>query len=220
MGSYTSTQKLYRTDANEVVDVESQLNSNLRRLDSRVRSLVEYQHVSAPSITGSVKVRENGMKWFKTSTNALWVCKGDYGKVYQNSQAYTEEWTSLSNSQMINGWQNISEDAESFIGYQKDAAGIVSWRGRVRMGNYLTWSLETMYRLMQPMPAEVTPTRAKYFSTIVGGWNNQALPASVARIYVGSNGNFEFNLMGEAPGPDGDTNNWFSLNDVWYSTDD
>lgn len=219
MGSYTSTQKLYKTSPNEVVDVETQLNYNLRRLDSRVRSLVEYQ--VEPTLEIPTDDREVGMKWFKSSTNSFWLYKNITGfapsqeLVQANDRAQTDDWHDAE-SYLKGSWVNPNAWPNSHIAWRKDSAGMVEWRGIIALSGYADFQQNVIVDVLT-IPTEALPSRAKYFTVAVGdGFSNGV---NVARVYMGSNGYGQMNYMGADP-EFPEENNYLNFADVWYPTDD
>src|SRR5688500_13363692 len=91
MGSLSPNQKFWLIGQNDLVNVEQDLNYNLDRVDYRMRTLVEYMKTDVGSITDSSLVKEPGMKWYKTATNAIWYCHEGTG-IVQDPNAAVDSW--------------------------------------------------------------------------------------------------------------------------------
>lgn len=92
MGNYSPNQNFYLTDPDELVNVEQDLNYNMRLADARVRPLVEYQWTDEPVIGQSDLPKDTGFKWYKSYTNSVWVYREDTG-VTQDTNSQIDTWS-------------------------------------------------------------------------------------------------------------------------------
>lgn len=214
MGTYTTTQEFYKPDGTEFVDVESQINYNFRRSDERVRALVEWQYTDVPTISG-VLPRAVGYKWFKNSTNSLWVAPDpDLALAQHSLNGDTDAWSTASITGLLAGYQ--SEDLENQrLSYRREPTdGLVSWRGSMKLNNFDQIPLNTNIDVMT-LAADIRPVRAKYFTVHMG---IQSTNYSICRLLFMTDGTVQINRMGVNQTVS--TERYISFNDIEYPTND
>jgi hypothetical protein len=214
LGTYTATQDFYKPAPDEFVDVESQINYNLRRADEDVRAKVEWQYTELPVISGFAP-RELGYKFYKASTNSLFVCAEADLTLQQHSPfCPTEAWTASGILSFPGGYQSEDLDTKR-LSYSKEGFdGIVQWRGSLKLNNYDQIPLNTNIQVMTIDPA-IAPARSKYFTVHMG---IQAGNYSICRVLFLNTGSVEINRMGiNQTDP---TQRFVSFNDIQYPTND
>lgn len=214
MGSYTSKQRFYLIDGDELVNVGNDLNYNIKRADERVCPLLGYQYTDVPSVAASDLPKDIGFKWYKTYTNAIW----NYHRksetsigVWQDPNSRVDSWESTGIS-FESGYSstNLEESRVSYSIFN----GWVRWRGRVTLDSGNTdFPTNTTVGFLVP-PSNVRPSRAKYF--FVHGGNSTG-DFQVFRIYIparsASNPRMEYVKYG---GTSTAGERYISLNDIYY----
>jgi hypothetical protein len=95
MGSYTDPEKFYLIDPNELVSVDSDINYNLLRADTRLKALAEYQVTDVTSISNSEILLERGFKYYKTYSNSIWnyhALPDNSENLFQDPNSPVESW--------------------------------------------------------------------------------------------------------------------------------
>jgi hypothetical protein len=216
MGSYTNPQNFYLIDPTELVNVDNDLNYNLQRADTRIRSLVEYVYTDVPSITDSSLTKGTGFKWYKTYTNAIWNARDTTSGVFQDPNAQVDSW-STSDIVFESGYGSTNLQ-EQRVGYSI-FNGWVRWRGRVALTNGNELPANTVTDFLTP-PASTQPNKGRYFT--VHGGNASGVDFQVFRVFIPAAGSadvrLEFIKYGGNSATSGDR--YLSLNDVYYPLND
>lgn len=214
MGDYTDTQKFYLINPTEFVNVEQDLNYNLRLADLRVRALVNYTKTDVQSISASDIVKDVGFKWWKRYSNSLWVYSS--GNIRQDVNSVVPTWNTTGFS-FEAGYGSINLEKDR-TGWVKDSMGFVRWRGKIGLSNGNALPANTTVRLMTVTDLTMLPSRGKYF--FVGGGDDTA--SQTARIFITANNSgdprIEYFKMGGNGSSAGER--YLSLNEIWYPTDD
>lgn len=213
MGEYSATQKFYKPGPDELVNVESHLNYNMRRADTRVKALVEFIPTDVSSISTSTLEAENGFKWYKRISNSFYIKTPTSGIAQYNANAQVPSW-STSGITFQGGYKSENE-FESKISYStEDGGSIVRWRGKLILGDYQQIPRNTNI-IVANIPASVTPYRSKYIHTQMG---NAGGSFSVARLLFHSLGRIEICRMGsDQTDPQ---ERYISFNSCFYTRDD
>lgn len=214
MGSYTESQRFYKSDPSEIINVDQDLNYNLRRADVRVRALVEYQKTDVPSISAASISKDIGFKWYKTYTNSIWVYRNDR-EIWQDPNAIVEEWFT-SGITWESGYGPASGDINN-VAYSI-FNNMVRLRGRVALNSGQSqFPLNTNTNFMT-LPTSARPLVQKYF-TLYGG--NGTSDFQCFRLFIpqssASDQRLEFCKYGGAS--ENADENYLDLNDVWYALD-
>lgn len=218
MGSYSATQGFYEPGADEFVDVESQLNYNLRRADDRVRQLIEWQYVPSnyKTIPDAYPVREVGMKYYKAYSNCPQYTTTTNGKLTlgQDSNSIVFSWSSSGIS--FQGGYQSENTAEQLISYRRDlVTNTVHWRGGLKLNASADdIPLNTNITVMT-IPSNVRPTRGKYFYVHMGFATGNF---ACCRVLFQPGGTVEINKMGIAQTDS--TQRAVSFNDISYPIGD
>lgn len=196
MGQYSATQNFYKPSSEELVDVESQINYNLRRADERVRQLVEWQYIpsSYQNVQDAYPEREIGMKYYKASTNCPQYTTLSSGSLTlaQDSNSRVYSWTQ-SGLSFLNNYTS-ENNAEQRISYRLDpVTNTVHWRGGLVLKTSMDQiPLNTNIQVIT-LPTVIRPTRSKYAFVHMGIASSGY---SVCRILFTSAGIVEINRMG------------------------
>lgn len=215
MGSYTNNQNFYLIDPTELVNVESDLNYNLRRADERVKALVEYQSTNEASLATLPK--DIGYKYHKKSTNSIWNYHTSLSTGitthYQDTNAAVDTWSTsgivyeASYASLVEPYETISYSL--FNGWCR-------WRGRLMLNNQNSeFPMQTITRFMN-IPVACQPVTAKYF--FVHGGNTTA-DFQAYRIFVAPAGGADTRWEYIRYGGTTSTSNaerYISFNDIWY----
>jgi hypothetical protein len=209
VGDYTATQGFYKPNpVGELVDVEQHLNFNLRRIDERVKPLLEYQITNETSITSSSLPKDTGFKWYKPYSNSLWTWRAD-GLIQQDVNSFVDNWTDATT--FLNSY--TSYDTTKRLSYSV-FNGFVRWRGKVKLSNDAALPTNTTTAFLTP-PSATVPTKARYF-TVWGG--NATSDFQSFRIFIPSTGNMEFIKYGGNGATSSE--NYFCMDDVFYPIQD
>lgn len=217
MGEYTANQNFYKPDPDEFVDVDSQIAYNFRRADERVRAMVEYQYTDVPVISG-VEPSDKGYKFFKASTNTVYVRRTEDLILSQASPNGDTDSFTTSGLSSQNGYRSVDFATQQLSYRVEPTSGVCTWRGSVQLNDAADQIPLNTNTVVFTMPAagSASPTpiaRSKYFlvhmGIATGGF-------SILRIFFGSNGNIEINRMGiNQTDP---TQRYISFNDIQYPT--
>lgn len=215
MGDYTSTQKYYLIDPEEFVAVDQDLNYNLRRADSRIKALVEYQVTAEASIVLSTNLeKDTGFKWYKSYTNSIWNYRNN--TLSQDVNCQIDTW-SPNGITFETGYNSVDQGVDR-VAYSS-FNNFVRWRGRVRLNSGDALPTNTTVDFMT-VPTSILPVRAKYF-TVYGG-NSTGTEFQCFRIFVPASNAGDKRIEFCKYGGNGSANdeNYISLNDVFYALDD
>lgn len=212
MGTYTASQGFYKPDPDEFVDVESQVNFNIRRADEKVRALVEWQYTEAPVISGS-EPRDVGYKFFKASTNSLYTQKTATDFSQADSNGVTETWNNVDYA-FLNSYQSVNDD-EMALSYTERywGNGLVRWRGGIRLNAGDEIPLNTSINVLQLSGIRIVPFTNKYFNCHMG---DPTTGYSFVRILFGGDGVVSIVRQGSAMTLP--AQRYISFNDISYST--
>lgn len=192
MGNYTSKQKLYRVDPDEIVNADSNLNYNWRQLDDKVKHLVEW----APSEKEYLFDGEDlsrGRKYLKRNSNSNWYAWD--GGLYQDTSAFVNSWTNLA-AFTASGWEEYDDPWGRFM-YTLDADGDVHLRGALRQTGGTAIALKTTITVAT-LPTAARPAVSRYFWKVCG--NADAPDYSVARVFIGTDGTMSIVRNGTTQG--------------------
>lgn len=219
MGSYTPNQNFYKPDSDEFVDVDTQINYNLRRADERVRAMIEWQYTEAAIISGT-EPRDVGYKFYKASTNSLYVAPYSDLDLQQSSNLNsTLSWTTSGLSSQ-GGYRSVDFATQQLSYRVEGFDGQCTWRGAIQLNDTADQIPVNTNIVVFTMPAagSTSPTplsRAKYFYVHMG-----IAPGdfSCARVLFKTNGEIEINRMGI--GQTDPAQRYISFNDISYPTRD
>lgn len=214
MGIYTPNQAFYKPEPTEFVDVDTQVNYNLRRADERVRAMIEWQYTEAAIISGN-EPRDVGYKFFKAATNTFYIC-GDpsLDLVQHSSNGDTDEWTT-GGLAAVGGYRSVDFN-ENQLSYRVEPTDKqVSWRGNIMLNDTQDQIPVNTNIVVFTMPSFCTPARSKYFHVHMG---IATAGYSIARILFKNTGEIEINRMGIAQ--TNVTERYVSFNDISYPTND
>lgn len=215
MGSYTNNQNFYLIDPTELVNVESDLNYNLRRTDERVKALVEYQTTDVPSLATLPK--DVGYKFHKRSTNSVFNYHTDISTGitthYQDPNAAVDDW-STTGLVFESGYASLTEPYER-ISYSL-VNGWCRWRGRLMLNAQASeFPVQVITRFMN-IPISCQPLTSKYFF-VHGG--NTTTDFQAYRIFIAAAGSadtrWEYIRYG-GPTSTSNAERYISFNDIWY----
>lgn len=192
MGEYTAIARLYKTAADEVVDVEQQLNYNWDIADLNVKRLLEYEYTttSVPDVVGALsrsrfyKEYSNSFLAYFTSGNFFW----------QDPVAKVTAWT-LAESLLSGGYVSHPDFPLAYRRITTDGTTEeIEWTGAVWLnGALLPLNTNTEIITAGTMPASIRPDVSKYWQVSAG---NTSADYSVARLFFGSPGDVEFKRYG------------------------
>jgi len=177
MGTYTPNEKFYLIDPSELVNVEQDINYNWERVDGVMRPLVEYAFTDVPGITVSSLPKQQGYKYYKTYSNAIWIGRGSGIDIYQDPNAKVENWDDTG-LVFASGYAS-ADTGEGKIRYSV-FNNFVKFRGRLVAANGAELPANVTTRFME-IPAAIRPSKARYL-TVWGGNSNGDFQC--ARIYV------------------------------------
>ena len=135
MGDYTPTQDFYLINGDELVNVENDLNYNLKRADDRMKPLIQYYvcNNDVSNITTDPDIpKDVGFKFYKPWSNSVWVwatAQGDTNpSMLQDLNSRVETWVTTGIT-FETGWVNgTGSDA---VGYMT-SNGWAYWRGNIK----------------------------------------------------------------------------------------
>lgn len=214
MGDYTTNQKYYKPDGDEFVNVEQDLNYNLRRADQRIKPLVEYAITDVPSITSASIPKDTGFKWWKSYTNSVWAQRSD-GIIYQDPNAQIDIWSNVGFT-WEPGYGPANNDIDNVAAtFYNNFARL---RGRVVLNGGSSDIPANVVTNFMTLPAHLRPATQKYF-TIYGG-NATSGDFQIFRLFIPQSGaadpRCEFVKYG---GASSGIERYISLNDVYYALD-
>lgn len=214
MGNYSPNQNFYLTDPDELVNVEQDLNYNIRLADARVRPLVEYQWTDAPNIGQSDLPKDTGFKWYKARTNTIWAYT-ERGSVTQDPNSQVNNWRT--DFVWAAGYGPLNNNIDSVAATVYN--GMVRLRGMVVLnGGATDLPVNTSTNVFE-LPVALKPVDPQYF-TIYGG-NAASGDYQVFRFFVpgaaAGNQNCQFHKYGGTAS--GATERFLSLNNVFYTLD-
>lgn len=212
MGTYTTTQQFYKPDTTELVDVEQQINYNLRRIDERVRPLIEYQMTDVTSISASDLPKDTGFKWWKSYSNSIWHYRD--GGIFQDANAANSTWSTIGLT-LINSYSSYDNNFQ--VSYSSHN-GMVRWRGKVSLSNLGNLPTNTATKFLTP-PTGFSPAKERYF-TVYGGNSTGDFQCFRIRIPDSSAGDKSFEFIKYGGNGSSSAENYFSLHDVVYPLSD
>jgi hypothetical protein len=214
MGEYSPNQRFWLIGENDLVNVEQDLNYNLNRVDYRMRTLVEYMKTDVASVSDSSLVKEVGMKWYKTATNAVWYCHAGLNLISQDPNAAVDTWRTDITFEA--GYGSV-DSSTNRIGCCI-ANGMVRLRGKLKLNNFDSLPKNVSTDFMT-LPVDAHPTKSRYFFVHGGEGLTQF---QTARIFIPAATNpdlrCEFIVYGQAGAPS--SNNFLNLNDAYYPISD
>lgn len=212
MGNYTTNQRFYQSNPTELVDVNQDLNYNLRRADERVKPLVEYQWTDVESISQSDVPKDIGFRYFKTYTNSIWNWQGD--GIFQDGNGQIAIWQFASLT-FESGYKSRDLEANRIAYAVHD--NFCTWRGILVKTDGSDLDLNTSVNVLTP-PDSVLPITSKYVM-VYGG--NSTGDFQCARIFIpardAADKRIEYCKYGG--GGNGDTEKYLSFSDVGYPLD-
>jgi hypothetical protein len=221
LGEYTDNQKFYLIDPTELVSVESDINYNLHRADSRVRSLIEYTTVdpSVSNISVSTTIdKDTGYKFYKAYSNSVWSYDGRSTQVLQDFNSIVDPW-SVEGITFEPGYGSPSAFPQDRIAYSvRD--NFVRLRGRLVLNDTSNdlplASVENCFTL----PTNILPLTQKYF--FCNGGNAASNQFQTFRVFIppndASDKRIEFIKYGGNASGSGDR--YLSLGDIYYPIGD
>lgn len=221
MGSYTDSQKFYLIDPSELVNVESDINYNFRRMDTRLRNLVDYKVTDVSNITNSTLEKEVGYKWYKTASNSIWNwhkrASTNTSEPFQDPNAVVQTWSS-SVGTFVTGYGSLNQESDR-IGYSI-FNGWVQWRGKLVLnGGASELPLNVGTSFLTP-PTNLMPNRTRYF--LCSGGYSVVGDYQIARIVVPSPTDSVTRMSFTRWGSNGgnNLNRFINLNDLRYPLND
>lgn len=214
MGDYTPNQKFWRIGSGDLVNVEQDLNYNLDRVDYRMRTLVEYMKTDVQSISGTPSmVKEPGMKWYKTYSNAIWYAHDNTG-IYQDPNAQVDQW--FTDITFEAGFSSL-DTGSNRIGYST-FGGQVRLRGKLIRTGLAAFTKNTATDVFT-LPTAVLPAKSRYCFVHMGEGLTQF---QTARVFIPAATAGDLRCEVIVYGQDGapSSNNYVSLNDVYYTIND
>lgn len=214
MGDYTPNQKFYLTDPEELVNVEQDLNYNIRLADTRVRPLVEYQWTDLASITQSDLPKDTGFKWYKSYTNSVWVRASD-GLIYQDVNSQIDTWST--GFTWASGYGPANTNVDNVAVTMQN--GMVRLRGQVVLnGGSTDLPLNTNTNVFE-LPVQFKPVDPCYI-TLYGG-NASSGDFQTFRFFVpGASAGSQFCQFIKYGGSGSSSSERFlSLNGVYFTVD-
>lgn len=178
MGRYTDNFELYLTDDTDLVDVDSDVNYNLERLDAVLKPLIQYQLTDVPVITTSDLPKEVGYKFYKWHSNSVWFC-ATAGAPVQDGNAQVDSWNTGFGS-FASGYSNYDESTNR-IAYSSHN-GWISWRGKLARSGRAAFVDDDIIFPITLSPS-VLPNSPKYFMC-AGGFTTAA--PQIFRVYIPS----------------------------------
>lgn len=179
--------------------------------------MVEWQYTDVPMISG-VLPRDKGYKWFKNSTNSLWVCVDpNSGSIQQASDnGDTDPWSTQLITGFSGGYRSHPTIPEAELGYRLEPAeGSVTWRGLMVLNASMDQiPLNTNITVMT-IGAGIRPSVTKYFIVHMGA---STAGYSIVRVQFGTDGTVLINRMGVNMADP--TERYISFNDIQYSRND
>lgn len=183
MGEYTPGQKLYKVAANEIVNAESNLNYNWRKLDDSVRHLLGW----APTDKTSLYEEDHdpGRKFLKRQSNSTWICDAT-NTPRQDTQAFVNTWTLIPSSVLDPAWEPYNDPNFGRLAYSVDADGDISLRGTLQMVGQAAIPLKTTINVITALPVGARPDNPRYLFKHCG--NADTPSYSVVRFFIGATG--------------------------------
>lgn len=185
MGSYTPKQRLYKVDPEEIVDPETNLNYNWRKLDDSIKHLIEWAPTDAEFISSEEDI-SNGRKFLKRRNNATMI--GWNGTLYQDMRAYVNGWTLIPTSAFNAAWEHVPNAAMGRMMYTIDSDGDISLRGTMRLKGGAAITAKTTYDVLT-LPTAARPIENRYYFRHMG--NADAPEYAVNRFLIGSSGGIQ-----------------------------
>lgn len=198
MGSYTNTLKFYKPIADEVVDVEQQLNYNWDINDREMKRLLEYEYVSGqnPNVVGALS-RSRFYKEYSNTIQTYFKSTPDF--FWQDPSAFASAWVDA--DQFIQGGYSSHPNYPPAYRIIKKSGGTtaeVEWTGAFWLDmSPMDLNVNVQFCGVDELPVAIRPTTNKYFN-MWGG--NTSTDFSVARLFIGANGSMEFKRYGVDPG--------------------
>lgn len=214
MGTYTPTQRFYKADPTEFVNVESQVNYNIRRADERVRSIVEWQYADTLAVADDFP-KDIGYKFYNNATNTLFVVRDSSLVLSQHSaNGDTDPWSTVGIT-YLNLWADADPDTLR-LSYRKEPSdGVVTWRGSMQSNNFENIAPNSNIDAIS-LDASIRPARSKYFTIHMGP---DSSGYSIARILFNSTGTVQINRMG-VNNQTNSADRYYSFHDISYPTND
>lgn len=188
MGEYSPTQKLYKVDGNEIVDVESNLNYNWTLLDDRIKKLIDWFPTDVSQITGNIPF-ENGFKFLKRETNTHWYAWD--GLLYQDFAAFVPVQTLVTPAA---GWENADNTKRLMVARTFDK---VYLRGKVRLSSGAELPIKTLTTIAT-LPLDFRPTTVRHY--LQPGGNSPSGQPCISLIVINTTGTIQFIKYGTAQG--------------------
>lgn len=226
MGIYTTNFGLYKPDATENVDVDSQVNRNLDIIDSNMKPLMEWQRYDGSSISGdSALVKKHGYRFYKTYSNSIWFYNATTDSVLQGLDNFCPSWKTLT-AVISAGYTGVGVDADPSgpdwphlcqISRSVSASDI-EMSGKIRLSTSAELPLNTTTTIISNLPTDMRPLEQKNFITASPGGSSVQATYSITRIVVNTNGTVTYYRMGDNVGAVNSLH-YISLDGVRYSTD-
>lgn len=165
MGEYTEYHKLYKSDSDELVDVDNQLNYNLERLDFLAKTIADYLPTDVQSVQDNFD-NEPGHKFYKYYSNSFWYYHPETRAFVQDVNGDVDGWSS-SGISFQNGFKNYDSD-RGRVGYKTESnESMCRWRGQIILNDFDNIDRNTHYTVMT-LPSETIPSNSRYFFTHSG----------------------------------------------------
>lgn len=199
MGTYTTVLKLYKTAADEVVDVEQQMNYNWDISDLQMRRLLEYEYTTAaaPNVVGAL----SRSRFYKEYSNSFMAYFSGGNFFWQDPTAFVSPWVDAT-PLLQAGWFAHPEFPPAYRIVKKSGGTTseIEWTGAIATDpvNPIQIDVNTNMAVIDigDVPGDVRPVVSKYFLMNAG---NTATNYSISRVFFNSNGSVEIKRYGANP---------------------
>lgn len=197
MGSYTNLLRYYKPVAEEVVDVEQQLNYNWDITDLQAKRLLEYEYVTTqnPNVVGALS-RSRFYKEYSNSIQTYFKSSPDF--FWQDPVAFNAAWTDAS-ALIAGGGGGYSAcpnlpPAYRIIQKSGGTTAEVEWSGAFwQDGSNFGIGINFTVCVAGTLPVSIRPVVTKYFDMWAG---NTTTDFCIGRLLIGNDGRMEFKLYG------------------------
>lgn len=215
MGAFTSKLKLYKPDATEFVDVETQLNANWDIADKQLKRLLEYEYSSlaVPDVVGAFSYS----RFFKPYSNSFmaWVSGSGF---LQDPAAFVSPWVDATPYMVLENFIPHDDFPPAYRVIKKSGGTTaeVEWCGAFTSLTDGPMDLNSNMQWMTSFPSEARPVVNKYFQMSAG---NTSSSYSIARLFFSTTGGGEFKRYGVDPSAGTSSENRVELTGVKYNVE-
>lgn len=215
MGTYTSSWNLLKAGGADYVDVESQLNRNLRIIDDRAKKTLEYTALDVDKAGLPTSGYLNGDKVFNHQDGGIYrnISPGNWFRIYPAS---AQDWTDIPLSA---GWENVGGNTPR-AGYSTDTTSsntganyTIRLRGRIRQTGNAAFTQNTLYN---PTADGGLPGPSTDYYSYGSGGVAPGSTASYFRIFISLAGRLEVRRFSNTAQTAGSAENYVSLDGVSY----